>query len=374
VAIFNNHSHYSCTAPKSSFQMVLYETLHTIDIQIIKKELCSTWQSGRAVSGIINSTGSVAFAAPNRNTGAWTALQEGWRYNRPVAANKYFYTKCDSNSDGFESFNLQIAQNDLSVGNPAAVSFYETIIDAQSQTNAISTLNYNNLTASLQTIYANNNGQIKEVVLRVINCNNDYDSDTVVTTDEDLNNDGNLANDDTDGDGIPDFIDNDDDGDLVLTNAEYVFSANIKSQNPNALLDTDSDGIPNYRDNDDDGDGVLTINEDYNGNNNPSDDDTNSNGILDYLENAVALGTTNFQFSTAIVLYPNPTNGILNIDNKSGETISNISVYSVNGALVKEVKTAADMRSIVVSDLPNGIYFVKFIVSNQVLNYKFIKK
>lgn len=374
VVIFNNHSHYSCSTPKSSFQMVLYESLNIIDVQIIKKELCPGWNGGRAVSGIINSTGTIAFTPPNRNTGQWTALAEGWRYSRPLATNQYFYTKCDANLDGFEVFNLQVVQADLSPANPSAITFYPTLADAQSQTNSLLSLNYTNSVAVSQTIYASGLGQIKEVQLRVLNCSNDYDLDSVATAAEDLNNDGNLANDDTDGDGIPNFTDNDDDGDLVLTTAEYVFTGGKSTQDPSTVLDTDNDGILNYLDTDDDGDGVLTINEDYNGNNNPSDDDTNTNGILDYLESTVALGVSSFQLQNTIVLYPNPTKSILNIDNRSGESISTISVYSITGTLVKEFKKADALQTISISDLQNGVYFVKILISNQVLNYKFIKK
>jgi FKBP-type peptidyl-prolyl cis-trans isomerase FkpA len=46
----------------------------------------------------------------------------------------------------------------------------------------------------------------------------------------------------------------------------------------------DNDSFPNYLDNDDDGDGVLTINEDINHNGDPTDDDTNGNGIPNYLD------------------------------------------------------------------------------------------
>jgi hypothetical protein len=49
--------------------------------------------------------------------------------------------------------------------------------------------------------------------------------------------------------------------------------------------DTDGDGTPNYLDTDDDGDGILTINEDANGNGSPLDDDTDGDGIPDYLDN-----------------------------------------------------------------------------------------
>lgn len=64
---------------------------------------------------------------------------------------------------------------------------------------------------------------------------------------------------DTDSDGIPDYLDDDDDGDNVPT----------KSENPNystsngltEAQDFDLDGIPDYLDTDDDEDGVLTRDE-----------------------------------------------------------------------------------------------------------------
>jgi len=48
--------------------------------------------------------------------------------------------------------------------------------------------------------------------------------------------------------------------------------------------DTDSDGVPNYFDTDDDGDGRLTKDEDTNGNGDLTDDDTDGDGIPDYLD------------------------------------------------------------------------------------------
>ncbi|WP_343762133.1 gliding motility-associated C-terminal domain-containing protein, partial [Gangjinia marincola] len=69
----------------------------------------------------------------------------------------------------------------------------------------------------------------------------DCDGDTVSNGDE-------LPNGDTDGDGVPDVFDTDDDGDSIPTIDE----------NPGDEQDTDDDGIPDYLDEDDDGDGVLT--------------------------------------------------------------------------------------------------------------------
>ena len=54
-------------------------------------------------------------------------------------------------------------------------------------------------------------------------------------------------------------------------------------------LDTDGDGIPNYRDNDDDGDGTLTIDEENTTtqDNNPTNDVTDPNAGPDYLNDQV---------------------------------------------------------------------------------------
>jgi hypothetical protein len=372
VVLFDNQSHFSCTALKSSFQMIIYETLNILDVQIIEKELCNSWNSGNAVTGIIDASGLNAFTPANRNTGAWTATQEGWRFQQPIDTNSYLFAKCDDDTDGFVSFNLQVSQNDLSPNDPSLVAFYLTESDAVSQINPLAELVYTNTNANVQRIYANVNGAVKTIVLRVIDCNNDYDLDSVETSNEDLNGDSNLGNDDTDGDGIPNFIDNDDDGDMVLTTVEYVFTRS--ANDASALLDTDGDLIPNYLDNDDDGDGDLTILEDYNGNNNPLDDDTNGNSLPDYLENAVALGVDNFAVQNEISIYPNPASSVLNIDNKSNESVTAISIYNVNGSLVKEVKSATSLQSISVAELQNGIYFVKIQMNTQVANYKFLKK
>ena len=64
---------------------------------------------------------------------------------------------------------------------------------------------------------------------------------------------------DTDNDGIPDYLDFDDDGDNVRTIVELANgSTNPDPVNDDGLRDTDEDGVPNYLDDDDDGDGVLT--------------------------------------------------------------------------------------------------------------------
>ncbi|WP_208021495.1 hypothetical protein [Flavicella sediminum] len=61
---------------------------------------------------------------------------------------------------------------------------------------------------------------------------------------------------DIDGDGYPNYIDTDDDGDNITTLKE-----DLDGDGDPTNDDTDNDGIPNYLDADDDGDGVPSINE-----------------------------------------------------------------------------------------------------------------
>jgi hypothetical protein len=370
---YNNNSHFQCNATvKSSFQMILHETSNIIDVQLINKQVCTTWNGGRAVTGLINLDGTQAITPPGRNVSAWTASQEGWRFSRPGYYSSYSYVVCDDVTDGMESFDLSVAANDIQPSNPGDVVFYETMTDAQNQANPLSTT-YMNINPFQQTIFARYlNNIIIPVELQVIDCAVDADLDTVPTVQEDVNNDTNLANDDTDGDGIPNYLDNDDDGDLVLTNLEYVFPR-ANAQSTLSLIDTDNDTIPNYLDNDDDGDGVLTWREDYNADGNPANDDTNNNGISDYLESNVALGIRDTSFDNLISLYPNPVHSVLTIENATSQEIDTVAIYSINGSLVKRVNKAQNSETISVSDLASGVYFVSIQFNDKVVTKKFVK-
>lgn len=107
----------------------------------------------------------------------------------------------------------------------------------------------------------------------------DEDGDTLPNVYENTNNDtdGDLDDDDTDGDGVPDYLDSDDDGDGVPTADELLLDMN--AGNP---ADTDGDGMLNYLDLDDDNDGIDTINEDVDGDGNPINDDTDGDGTPNY--------------------------------------------------------------------------------------------
>ena len=61
-------------------QIVLYEITNIIEVYVKKRIACNGWQSGKGVIGLLNSTGTVAYTPPGRNTGNWNAEQEAWRF------------------------------------------------------------------------------------------------------------------------------------------------------------------------------------------------------------------------------------------------------------------------------------------------------
>lgn len=75
-----------------------------------------------------------------------------------------------------------------------------------------------------------------QITLNDVN-QSDHDNDGVLSILEDINKDGDVRNDDTDEDLIPNYLDIDDDGDGILTIDE-------------GDGDTDGDGIPDYLDTD----------------------------------------------------------------------------------------------------------------------------
>lgn len=130
----------------------------------------------------------------------------------------------------------------------------------------------------------------------------DDDGDGLDTRDEDTDGSGDLYDDDHDGDGTPDYLDlYGEDGDLGdldgdgLTNLEEQGQGSSPYSDdtdgdgvldPNELSDTDGDGTPDFADTDDDQDGWLTEEEgqsDVDGDGVPNylDDDSDGDGIRD---------------------------------------------------------------------------------------------
>lgn len=132
---------------------------------------------------------------------------------------------------------------------------------------------------------------------------------------------------DTDFDGLLDFMDEDDDGDNVLTFVECgCIDPETNMVNLDLAQDSDGDGIPDYLDEDDDNDGVLTINEDLDQNLNPANDFSDENSQMpDYLNPEVAIVTeiTEFRLHSFTRSNIEITASLTNLDlrNTNGEEV-----------------------------------------------------
>jgi RHS repeat-associated protein len=119
-------------------------------------------------------------------------------------------------------------------------------------------------------------------------CLMDSDQDGIYDLFEDVNNDGNVANDNSDDDTTPDYLDTDDDGDGILTS--YEISGQTIPGYLTGVKDTDGDGIFDFREIDDDNDGYPTPQETPNAgtNQNPGTPvapvDSDNDGKPDYLD------------------------------------------------------------------------------------------
>lgn len=72
-------------------------------------------------------------------------------------------------------------------------------------------------------------------------------------------------------------------------------------------------------------------------------------------------------------IYPNPANDIINI--KSDELISNIRIYNFKGEELQTLTTQNKELSLSISNLPDGLFFVKAdLVNGTSWTGKFIKK
>lgn len=74
------------------------------------------------------------------------------------------------------------------------------------------------------------------------------------------------------------------------------------------------------------------------------------------------------------LIYPNPTQSILNINNVSGLKVDTIKVFSAFGLLVKEIKGVENYTSINVSNYASGTYFIRFVSGDTIVTKRFIKK
>ena len=83
------HFGSSCSDYTSTSQIILHESSNVIDVNIIDKPTCTDWNDGLAVVGIQNIDDTVAFTAPDRNTGVWETSNEFWRFSPSIGEANY---------------------------------------------------------------------------------------------------------------------------------------------------------------------------------------------------------------------------------------------------------------------------------------------
>lgn len=72
---------FSCTSLYFSGQILLYEGSNNIEVHLAHKIVCPGWNTGQAVLGVMDQSGTLATIVPGYNVGTqWTATNEAWRF------------------------------------------------------------------------------------------------------------------------------------------------------------------------------------------------------------------------------------------------------------------------------------------------------
>jgi gliding motility-associated-like protein len=93
IASYNDVPYFgsSCTTPRATHQMVLYEGTGIVEVYIQDKPICSSWNGGLAILGMQDGTRTQAIAAPGKNATQWgtTAQNEAFRFIPSGGASRF---------------------------------------------------------------------------------------------------------------------------------------------------------------------------------------------------------------------------------------------------------------------------------------------
>lgn len=94
-----------------------------------------------------------------------------------------------------------------------------------------------------------------------------------------------------------------------------------------------------------------------------------------YVYNCATLAVEDAQKQNSISVYPNPTSGLVTIQNKSNSNLKNVEIYNVAGQLVQKFNVSnAKNASLDMSQLTNGTYVLKVVSETESNSVKVIKK
>lgn len=146
VANFNELPQFNCNASAGlqTSQIVLHEGTNEIEIFIKKRTSCTSWNNGRGVVGIQNMNGTMGYAAPGRQTGAWSATNEAWRFspsgpvvaatvswelNDALVSNQNPYTACINEPSQYKAIvNYSWGANFLELTNTIDIAPVESLL------------------------------------------------------------------------------------------------------------------------------------------------------------------------------------------------------------------------------------------------------
>jgi uncharacterized delta-60 repeat protein len=98
------------------------------------------------------------------------------------------------------------------------------------------------------------------------------------------------------------------------------------------------------------------------------------NRLVRLLDPNITLGVDHHSDTNNMTIYPNPTTDILNIDTPDGLTVDKVEVYNNLGQLVISHKNLTDNKTLDVSNLRSGIYYLKMNADGKQITRKFIKE
>ncbi len=105
-----------------------------------------------------------------------------------------------------------------------------------------------------------------------------------------------------------------------------------------------------------------------------SDDVSNNAGWNFNANNPCLTMIKNIRNNNPTQLYPNPTNGTIQISNATDFVNSTIKITSIDGALVYENQNlTGNNLAVDLSKEANGIYFIQLIDKNTISNFKIVK-
>jgi len=85
--------------------------------------------------------------------------------------------------------------------------------------------------------------------------------------------------------------------------------------------------------------------------------------------------SVNLNGKNSVLIYPNPTNGIFYIKSINPKNVSSVSITTIEGKIIKEVKPNSENTEINLQDFPSGIYFIRIKNNkNELFYFKIMKQ